>query len=200
MYWHGYRPKLSKLVISTRRFSIGCFLIEGRFWLRLRTRLQPANTSRKNWDQAGISTVHGIFDTPDDLYPFKFPPRFVLKANHGSGWNYIHARPTHLNIERLARLSRPWLKTNYAYVAGDWAYKDVQPKLFCEEYLGTDQGCPIDYKFFCFAGKVRFIQADFDRLTAHKRNIYDCDWNLLDVQYRLPKKPDAADRPRNLSE
>jgi TupA-like ATPgrasp len=92
------------------------------------------------------------------------------------------------------------LKSNYAYVAGEWAYKDVQPKLFCEEYLGTDQGCPIDYKFFCFAGKVRFIQADFDRLTAHKRNIYDCDWNLLDVQYRLPKKPDAADRPRNLSE
>jgi hypothetical protein len=88
-----------------------------------------------------------------------------------------------VNVPQLVQLSRQWLNINFAYAAGEWAYKDVQPKLFCEEYLGTDESCPIDYKFFCFAGKVQFIQGDFDRHTAHTRNIYDCDWNLLDAQY-----------------
>ncbi len=200
IFGHGYRPHLSapatfnEKILHRKLFDRRSILTIFADKIAVREYV-----SQKLGSARYLSTIYRIFDKPDDLYAFDFPPQFVLKANHGSGWNYIHAQPKHVNVVRLAQLSRRWLKSNFAYGGGEWAYKDVQPKLFCEEYLGADQSCPIDYKFFCFGGKVRFIQVDFDRHTAHKRNIYDCDWNLLDVQYDHPKKPDADSRPENLS-
>ena len=75
----------------------------------------------------------------------------------------------------------------------------IQPKLFCEEYLGSGDSVPVDYKFFCFSGTAQFIQADFDRFSTHKCNFYDRDWNLLNVRYEYPQKLDAQDPPQNLA-
>ena len=145
-----------------------------------------------------LSTIFGVFDKPEALYDFRFPAGFVLKANHGSGWNYIHADTADLNLGQLIELSRRWLASNFADVQGEWCYKNIAPKLFCEEYLGNEAGVPADYRFFCFDGRVRFIQVDFDRFKVRKRNMYDPNWNLLDCRYkRYANKPDPGP-PRNL--
>ena len=44
-----------------------------------------------------------------------------------------------------------------------------------------------DYKFFCFDGVPRLVQIDFDRYTNHKRNVYDTEWNLLDLLIKFLK-------------
>ena len=85
-----------------------------------------------------LSRIYRIFDGPDDLYTFEFPSRFVLKANHGSGWNYIHHGERPPNRDALVRLGRLWLSSNYALRQGEWCYNDVPPKLFCEENLAPD--------------------------------------------------------------
>ena len=144
-----------------------------------------------------LSTIYGVFARADDLYSFGFPSRFALKANHGSGWNYIHHGGP-CNRVRLAQLSRRWLNANYGRFKGEWAYNDIQPKVFCEEHLGTGDHVPVDYKFFCYSGTARFIQADFDRLSSHKRDVYDCDWNRFDVQYHYPPQPDPQHARQNL--
>ncbi len=148
-----------------------------------------------------LSRIYRIFDGPDDLYTFEFPSRFVLKANHGSGWNYIHHGPRAPNRDALARLGRLWLNSNYALQQGEWCYSDVPPKLFCEENLAPDSADLINYRFYCFSGTARFIQLDFDLHTFHKRNIYDRDWTRLDVQYnRYPPHPDPPVPPPNLAQ
>lgn len=43
-----------------------------------------------------------------------------------------------------------------------------------------------DYKFFCFNGMPRLIQVDFGRFTNHRRNIYDLDWNLINLEIEYP--------------
>ena len=146
-----------------------------------------------------LTKVFRVFEKPEELCDFTFPERFVLKANHGSGWNYIHAGRKQADLRRLVQLSRAWMGSNYYYVEGEWCYKNIIPRVFCEEYLGTDHGVPVDYKFFCFAGKVRFIQVDFDRFTAHRRNLYDPDWNFIDVQYRYQNKKIDLEPPRNFT-
>ena len=192
---HGYmRPTCHRRTPSTRRFYTKWCSTEGAFSRRSQTSSRSANMSNRDW---GASSI--LFARAVDLYRFTFPSRFVLKANHGSGWNYIH-HGGQWNQRRLVQLSRRWLNSNYGRLMEEWCYKDIQPRVFCEEHLGTDDGSPTDYKFFCFSGTARFIEADFDRYSSHKRNIYDRDWNLLDVQHKYPPKLGAQAAPRNLAQ
>ena len=41
------------------------------------------------------------------------------------------------------------------------------------------ENIPLDYKFYCFKGKVKLIQIDFDRFTNHSRLIFDNNFNFL---------------------
>ena len=146
-----------------------------------------------------LATIHCVFARANDLYSFCFPSRFVLKANHGSGWNYIHYGGE-FNRVRLVQVSRRWLQSNFGLVMDEWCYNDIKPRVFCEEYLGIDHASPVDYKFYCFSGIARFIEAHFDRHLCHKCNIFDRDWNLLDVRLLSPWKPDARVTPKNLAQ
>ena len=38
----------------------------------------------------------------------------------------------------------------------------------------------LDYKFFCFNGKPKFLKVDYGRFTEHHANYYDLEWNLLE--------------------
>jgi len=37
----------------------------------------------------------------------------------------------------------------------------------------------VDYKFFCFHGKVKFFKVDFGRFVEHRANYYSTDGELL---------------------
>jgi hypothetical protein len=145
-----------------------------------------------------LSVIHAVFSSAEDLYSFTFPSRFALKANHGSGWNYIHHGGP-LNRVQLVQRAHRWMHRNYGLIRGEWCYKDIQPRVFCEEYLGADESAP-DYKFFCFSGRTRFILAVFDRYSSRTSNIYGLDWNLLDVQYRDHARKLDAPAPTNLAQ
>ena len=56
-----------------------------------------------------------------------------------------------------------------------------------------------DYKIFCFDGKPKFIQVDFDRFSDHKRNIYDLEWNLINLSIKYPNDPaKVISKPSNI--
>lgn len=47
----------------------------------------------------------------------------------------------------------------------------------------------------------RFVQIDFDRYISHKRNVYDADWNLIDLQIKFPKGHERVfEKPANYEE
>ena len=55
----------------------------------------------------------------------------------------------------------------------------------------------LDFKFFCFNGKVYFFKVDFDRFTNHHANYYDTKWNLLpfgEADY-LPNPKKKIEKP-----
>ena len=58
-----------------------------------------------------------------------------------------------------------------------------------------------DYKLFCFNGKVKYIQVDFNRFKKHTKNIYDTNWDLQNVEINYPNDPNhIIQKPELLSE
>jgi hypothetical protein len=134
----------------------------------------------------------GVYRRAQEIDFYKLPEQFVLKANHGSGWNIICRDRRSMDLTRArARLNR-WLQTDFSRIAREWVYEGIEPRIICEEYLATANGePPSDYKFFCFHGEPRFIQVDYDRFIGHRRALYTPAWEKLPcaLEYTLKEEP-----------
>lgn len=125
----------------------------------------------------------GVWQNPDDINFDELPEKFVLKTNHGSGWNIIVKDKSKINVEQAKSQLNEWLHTNYAFCCGlELHYKNIKPLIIAEEYIETNNNDLEDFKFLCFNGQVKYIWVDKNRYTEHKRNIYNIDWILSDKQ------------------
>ncbi|EOY9126687.1 hypothetical protein KC999_17980 [Proteus mirabilis] len=114
------------------------------------------------------------------------PEQFVIKANHGSKMVRI-VNKNNDNFISVYNDTEKWKKIDYYKKGREWVYKDLNRKIIVEELINFNSDIPPDYKFFCLNGKVQFVQVDLSRFKSHKRNIYDKNFNLLDVEYQFPK-------------
>lgn len=114
------------------------------------------------------------------------PQQFVLKGNHGSGLIYF-ADKQRDSRDAIQELMNRMLNVDYAGYAREWFYAHVEPAIVIEEKLDTGVGVPPDYKFWCCNGRVQFVHIDVGRFGTHTRNLYDRDFNQLDVLLKLPK-------------
>jgi len=137
-----------------------------------------------------LNELYGVYKSVDEINFKELPESFVLKANHGSGWNIICKDKKKMNWRGEFRRMKWWMRTNYYYLGREWVYDSIEPRIVCEKYLsGEDSKPPKDYKIFCFNGEPKIIEVDFDRHTDHKRNFYDLDWNFLDLEIKYPNVP-----------
>lgn len=136
-----------------------------------------------------------VFNTSNEIDFTHLPDKFVLKATHGSGLNLFVKDKKMQSIDRVRKLCSDWLTINPYFLSREWQYKDINPKIICEHYLDEN---PNDYKFFCFGGRVRFIQVDVDRFTAHTRTIFTRDWEELNIEYNYKKSERVLSPPAEL--
>ncbi len=162
--------------------------------LRVRDFLREKNIS-------GLHTVRVYWSGLDLLEARKLslPKQFVIKANNGSGTNLIVTDAQNLDWDKASELVRGWLSTDYSVLFGEWQYRWIKPELLIEEYLvGPGGNVPLDYKFFCFHGKVKVIQVDLDRFTNHTRAMMDRDFNQLPFSLQYPPAIGEIPRPNCL--
>ncbi len=130
-------------------------------------------------------------ESPDDIDHLNFedlPSNYVFKANHTSQTIEIIKDRKHLTTKKMKSLTSNWLKHDQASALGEWAYQNIPPRVFIEEYLDFNGSEPDDYKFFVYHGKVHFIQLDSDRFNNHKRNMFDKNWIDLGFDYSCERK------------
>lgn len=148
----------------------------------------------------------GVWDKFDDIDFDKLPNQFVLKTNHGSGWNIIVKDKNNFDKEETKKKLELWLKLNYAFISGfEMHYLNIPPKIIAEKYIEQiDQ--VYDYKFMCFNGKVEFMWVDTDRFIDHKRTIFNKKWEKQNIKlvykiadYDIPK-PRNFERMINFAE
>ena len=130
------------------------------------------------------------------------PNRFVIKANHGSGWNILVRDKDKADRQGIVKECRKWLSRKFSDNLGESHYDGIEPKIIIEEFL-SDGGSdvPLDYKIFCFDGVVHGINVDFDRYAEHTRLCYDRDWNEMPYALTYPKRENrCVPRPKKLED
>lgn len=141
----------------------------------------------------------GVYDYFDQIDFRCFPNQFVLKCNHGSGWNEIIRDKDKIDLPKVKRNFDYWMSLDYAYYFGfEMQYKNIERKILVERYIEQLDGNLFDYKIHCFMGVPQIIQVIGDR-EAHncraKQAFYNIDWKRLDIdcgvhmqyKYDLPK-------------
>jgi hypothetical protein len=149
-----------------------------------------------------LNRVYGLWKNASDIDFNKLPRQFVLKATHGSNWNIVVKDKKIIDKDDIRSKLNSWLKINYYYWYGrERQYKLIKPKIICEKYLEDKKGNLLDYKLFCFDGKVHLIQITIDRFSDHKTtNFYDVKWKLLPFTFgAYPNSNKKYPKPKNLS-
>lgn len=143
----------------------------------------------------------GVWNSFDDINFEKLPEKFVLKANHGCGWNVIVNDRSLFDKDNAKLKFSKWMAQNFAFCNGfEMQYKDIIPKIICEEYIENAGGDLFDYKLFCFDGRVKYIMFLAERKTGLKMAFYDREWNKLDFTYTYPRYEKEVKKPNKLNE
>ncbi|KLV03976.1 hypothetical protein ABT56_17265 [Photobacterium aquae] len=140
----------------------------------------------------------GCYDNYSDIDFDQLPNKFVLKTTHGSSQNLICKNKKQINHKLAKRNFDKWLTISLYRIFREWAYKYAKPKIICEHFLGDDENVPVDYKFYCFNGKPKFIQVNVERYTDnHTETYYDPEWNRMNFYYGVNGIDGEIDKPKN---
>jgi len=132
----------------------------------------------------------GIWNDFDSIDFSKLPNQFVLKCTHDSGGVVICSNKNMFDISSAKSKLKKHMKRNFYWHAREFPYKNVCPRIICEKYLVDESKTELkDYKLYCFNGKPKFMQVDFDRFTEHKKNLYDLTWNSLPFEMNFHNSP-----------
>lgn len=150
----------------------------------------------------------GVWDSFDDIDFSKLPDKFVLKCTHDSGGVVVVKNKQELKLNKVKKFLNKRLKRNFYYNGREWAYKNIQPRIIAEEYIGNGEQEVNDYKFFCFSGTVKalFVAQDRSSDMETKFDFFDSEYNHLDFinghpnAESVPKKPVCFEQMKYLSE
>lgn len=144
----------------------------------------------------------GVWDNVDEINFDELPSQFVLKTTHDSGGVVICKDKRNFDIDQAKNFLSEHLQNNFYYMGREWPYKNVKPRIIAEKYMVDESNIELkDYKLFCFDGNVVLIQVDYGRFEKHMRNLYDLDWNYLDLEIQYPTNSlKVINKPNNLCE
>ena len=140
----------------------------------------------------------GVWEKPEDIDIANLPDEFVLKTTHGGGscGVVICRGKSSFGMQAMVRKLNKSLKQDIYKRLREWPYKNVKKQIIAEPLLKDGFEDLVDYKFFCFNGKVRCFKIDFDRFSIHRANYYDKNGNLL--KFGEADFPPDYDREINL--
>ncbi len=175
-----------------RRFTEKIQLYKMHYRNELLSTLVEKYRVRSYVEQQGLgellTTLYGLYDDPREIDLDGLPSQFVIKTNDGSGGEniFICRDKSTINWDQTIEKLLEWRNKRSLNAGREWAYTGIpKSQYIVEEFLydekSAEQGL-IDYKLFCFWGRVYCIQVDYGRFSSHRRMILDQHFNLLDVK------------------
>lgn len=139
-----------------------------------------------------------VYRSAEEIDFDKLPQRFVLKCNHGCGYNILVPDKYIADYSEIRAKLTKWLNEDYRGAISETHYLEINPHLIlCEEYLPAfAQGTSIvDYKIVCLNGKPVFCHVCYNR--DEEGNAEFCAFTLDWIQFEgVPvdiKKPQSFD-------
>lgn len=150
----------------------------------------------------------GVWDSADEIDFDALPKQFVLKVNWGSGQNIIVKNKSKLDIKDAKKKLNKWMEplSNHYYHGFEWCYKDIKPKIICEQYIEQENNDITDYKVLCFHGTPQNIFTCTERATGLKVDFFTMDWVHLPFErlyhpcaLKCPTKPQFLEKMGKLA-
>lgn len=146
---------------------------------KYRVREYIENCGYKN----NLVKLYGVWKNAFDIDFDKLPQSFVLKTNHGSGEIVIVRDKNKMNKEEIIKYLNKEISKPYGAIESGKHYMRIKPCIIAEELLVNDEISQkystsiIDYKFWCFNGKVHYVWVCCNR-DKHGTDVllYDRDW------------------------
>lgn len=134
---------------------------------------------QKGWGHL-LPELLGVYESSNDIDYDTLPHKFVLKCTHGCGYNIICTNKDEFDKYDAKTKLDKWMKIDYSKVAGEIHYNSMRHRIICEQFL-DDLACdlPVDYKVYCFDGKVHCTLSVHERkLDVHHAlfDFYDREW------------------------
>nr|WP_242829392.1 ATP-grasp fold amidoligase family protein [Butyrivibrio sp. WCD3002] len=146
-----------------------------------------------------IPIIGSVYKSADEIEFDKLPNQFVIKTNHGCGFNYIVKDKTKEDYDYIKKTVNQWLKYDSSVISLEQQYKYIEPRIYIEKYMISEgiNDLP-DYKFFCFDGKVFCSYTMMDYTFNHKEGklgFFDRAYNLMPY-HRADYKPITTQLPK----
>ncbi len=102
----------------------------------------------------------GVYDSFDEIDFDKLPNQFVIKCNHGSGWNIIVTDKNQFDKNDAKKKVDDWMSKNYAFNLGfELHYLNIKPKIIIEEYLDSSKSY-YEIQLWTFKGQLKFVSIE----------------------------------------
>jgi hypothetical protein len=122
----------------------------------------------------------GVWNEFDDIDFNKLPNQFVLKTTHDSGSTVICKDKSTFNIKSARKILNSAKRKNYFYPGREYPYKNVKPRIICEQCMVDESGTELkDYKFLCFNGEPKIFLVGSNRFVDVNIDFYDLELNRL---------------------
>jgi hypothetical protein len=136
-----------------------------------------------------------ILTHADRVRDYAFAPDTIVKPTHSSGQYAFVDDPGEVDRDELIG----WLDLDYYLLTRALNYKNLAKKLIVEP-LVFGQRSPLDYKFHCFRGEVKFIHVDVGRQVRHTRAFFTPEFERLPFSIGYPIADAPLEAPANLEE
>lgn len=129
-----------------------------------------------------LPKLYAVYKSSDDFDICKLPDKFLLTYNIGANGEYMKFvnKKSEIREYQIKALIQQWLMYNHSEASCEMQYRYIEPCVIARELL--DIRTDIEYKLWCFGGKVEFIC-----LNCYNRGhdsvgqaVYDRNWNKLD--------------------
>lgn len=101
-----------------------------------------------------LNEILYAWDDSDEIEWDKLPKQFVLKCNHGCGYNIICTDKDKIDEKETKKILHRWIHEDFSKFNAEPHYGKIKRKIICEKYLG---GNVINYNIYVFNGKVVFL-------------------------------------------
>jgi hypothetical protein len=156
-----------------------------------------------------LKALYGVYDKPEEIDISRLPDAFVLKVNRGCKQNIFCKNKSEMDWTETYRLLKRHMKEELYPLFREWAYKNIIPRIICEEYLSVHDEPLKEYGFYCYHGVPRQVEINEYLPESHYVNMFDVDLNLLENKYgsaplqkqvtRTPQYEKMLDYATNLS-
>ena len=147
-----------------------------------------------------LNEIYAEYDTAESIDLGILPERFVLKCNHGCGFNIICKDKSSMELNDVKAKVDKWLHTSIGIETAEYQYQHIQPRAYAERYIGDENDERWEIQFFCFNGTARHIllRNDLGDSSAKPFAIsYTRDWKRVRERKHEDMSIDV-EKPANL--